>query len=147
MEAASQQQLQDPGKRSDCTRQQWFINCGYAVLHHNWLYPLHSAKEKSKTRMEEVIWRMSVIWEWLVDSPLLTEFIILKLMICKIFAKCEKVHVWQSEATASSLDTSCITCTLSNFLLISFSLPQYFFKWNISSAYFKRLCFNLVLRL
>lgn len=51
----------------------------------------------------------------------MTEFDMLKLMICKIFAKSEKVHVLQSEATASSLVASFITCTSSNFLLIHFS--------------------------
>lgn len=71
MEAASQQQLQGPGKSrrkmrvselpSDCTRQHWFINCGYAVLHGNWLYPLRSVNQKSEERMEEVLRRMSVI--------------------------------------------------------------------------------------
>lgn len=61
----------------------------------------------------------------------LTEFDMLKLMICKIFAKNEKVHVLQSEAIARSLDTSFITCTLSNFLLIHFS-SSIFFKAKLS---------------
>lgn len=132
MEAASWQELQGPGKSrtkmrvselpSDCTRQHWSISCGYTVLHGNWLYPLRSVNEKSKERLEEVLWRMSVIWARPVESLLvMTEFDMLKLMICKIFAKSEKVHVLQSEATASSLVASFITCTSSNFLLIHFS--------------------------
>lgn len=36
----------------------------------------------------------------------LTELDMLKLMICKIFAKSEKVRVLQSEATAGPLDGS-----------------------------------------
>jgi len=51
----------------------------------------------------------------------LTEFDMLKLMICKIFAKGGKGHVLQLEDTASSLETSFITCMSSNFLLIHFS--------------------------
>lgn len=56
------------------------------------------------------------------DPPcVLTEFDMLNLMICKIFAKSEKVRVLQSETAAGSLDISIITCTLSNFVLIHFS--------------------------
>lgn len=75
METTSWQQLKVPGKSrrkmrmselpSDCTRQHWFINCGWTVLHGNWLYPLHSVNKKV-----EELWRMSMIWELPVDSLL-----------------------------------------------------------------------------
>ena len=132
VDTASWQPLQGLGKSrrkmrvselpSDCPGQHWLINCGYTVLRDNWLYPLHSVSEKWEEKMEEVLQRMSVIWEWPVESFLvLTEFDMLKLMICKIFAKGGKGHVLQLEDTASSLETSFITCMSSNFLLIHFS--------------------------
>lgn len=95
-----------------------------------WLYPLRSANKKSEGGMKEVLWRMSLVWDWPVESPLvLREFDMLKADDLQDLYRKLKVHMLQSKATASALDISFIICTLSNFLLIHF-FSSVIFKQN-----------------